>query len=243
MRGHFTFGEISSLDYGIYISAGSAFNAPEEEVETVQIPGRSGDLIVRSGRFSNIELTYPAFSFARSKEEFQKKMMLMRNAMKSQRGYQKLRDSYNPREYRLAMFRSAIEVTTAGYLRGGSYDLTFEAKPYRYLISGEEEKALYESGTIENPTMFDSLPLLKVEGFGTVHIGSYSFVLAGAAGQTTYIDCDTMEAYSKSDDIITSKNSYLTTGAEFPRLIPGENEITLPDTVTKLTITPRWRIL
>ena len=37
----------SSRDYGLYISGSGAFNAPERDVERVEIAGRSGDLILR----------------------------------------------------------------------------------------------------------------------------------------------------------------------------------------------------
>ena len=52
----FTFAGRSSKDFGIYLSGSGVFNAPERDVETISIPGRSGDLILDNGRFKNISV-------------------------------------------------------------------------------------------------------------------------------------------------------------------------------------------
>ena len=91
-----TFGDINSKDYGVYIEGQSAFNAPQRDVELIEIPGRNGAYVHDMGRYSNIEVTYPAGLFGHSESEFAEKISNFRNAICSKKGYQKLTDDYNP---------------------------------------------------------------------------------------------------------------------------------------------------
>ena len=59
----FTFDGENSKDYGVYITGSGVFNAPERDVEMISIPGRDGAFAQDMGRFSNIEVTYPAGLF------------------------------------------------------------------------------------------------------------------------------------------------------------------------------------
>ena len=58
---YFTLDNKKSLDYGLYITGSGAFNAPERDVETVEVPGRNGNLIIDRGRFKNVVQSYKAF--------------------------------------------------------------------------------------------------------------------------------------------------------------------------------------
>ena len=46
MIGYFVYGDGCSRDYGLYISGGETFNAPERDVELVEIPGKNGNLVL-----------------------------------------------------------------------------------------------------------------------------------------------------------------------------------------------------
>ena len=248
-RGVFTFGNIKSDDYDIYISGSGTHNAPEEDVERVEIPGRSGELLIRKNRFKNVEVRYPAFTFAPNEEAYAEKIREIRNALKSQIGYQRLQDTYHPDEFRMAAFTSAIAVSDRATLRVGSFDLVFNCKPQRFLVEGENEVEFSNTGgsastfKIINPSRFPSKPLMKVTGYGTLGIGDYSIVISGTAGQVLYIDCDAMDCYSVSGGAMTSQNSKITTGPDYPELVGGDNEIQVPATITNLVITPRWWVI
>ena len=248
-RGVFTFGEIKSDNYDIYISGSGTHNAPEEAVERIEIPGRNGDLLIRKNRFLNVEVKYPAFTFAKDAEGYAEKIREIRNALKSQKGYCRLQDTYHPDEFRMASFTAAIETTDTAVLRAGSFDLIFNCKPQRFLTLGEEEIEFSNTGgsaatfNIINPSRFPSKPLIKVTGYGTLQIGDYTVVISGTASQVLYIDCDVMDAYSISSGTMTSKNSKIQTASGFPELVGGDNEIQVPSTITALVITPRWWVI
>ena len=59
-------------------------------------------------------------------------------------------------------------------------------------------------------------------------------------GHPTYIDLEIGEAYKYEDDVLVSVNNGVSLPASLPVLKPGETEITTDDTITALTIIPRW---
>lgn len=162
------FGGVNSADYGIYITGAGAFNAPERAVELVSIPGRNGAIAIDQGRYENIEVTYPAGVFGDDATDFRTRFAEFRNAMKSQIGYQRLTDTYNPNEYRMAMFIGAVEIDPVAQNKAGEFSIIFNCKPQRWLTSGETAVMVTSGGTLTNPTLYDSSPLLEVKGYGAI---------------------------------------------------------------------------
>lgn len=169
----FTFDGESSLYYDIFISGDATYNAPEREVEMINVPGRNGSYALDKGRFENIEVTYPAGTFDTSQANFADKIATFRNVLASRKGYKRLEDEYHPNEYRLALFKRGLEVDPVSVGKAGEFDITFDCKPQRFLTSGEAENEYTADGSITNPTLFESNPLLKVEGRGTIELNGY----------------------------------------------------------------------
>lgn len=138
-----------SEDVGVYIAGDGVYNAPERDYEMVTIPGRNGNLAIDHGRYENIEVTYPAFIWANSQEEFREKLIRIRQKLTSKLGYRRLEDTYHPDEYRMAIYKSGLEVDPAHYNRAGEFEITFDCKPQRFLKSGEEKRDLSEWGDVE----------------------------------------------------------------------------------------------
>lgn len=157
-----TFDGESSADYGVYITGQAVFNAPEREVEMITIPGRNGTFALDKGRFENVTVTYPAGIFADTDEDFSEAISDFRNWLCSRQGYVRLEDDYNPSEYRLAVYKSGLEVELA-QLKAGEFNIVFECKPQRFLTSGEQEIEVDSGDDIENPTELEAKPLLEVE--------------------------------------------------------------------------------
>ena len=237
-----TFDGVNSLDSGIYITGEAVYNAPQRQVEMVTIPGRNGTLAIDQGRFENIEVTYPAGCFADDQSDFASKIMEFRNELASRFGYKRLVDTYHPDEFRLGTYSSGLEVGAVGYHQAGEFDITFDCKPQRFLTSGEAVTTLTANGSITNPTLFASSPLLVVTGAGTLNIGDQVLTIAsGSADQEIYIDCDSQEAWEIVGGGKLSRNDYIQNAGEaFPVLNPGANAITLGTGITQLDITPRW---
>ena len=172
------FNGIDSMDFGVYISAESVFNAPERDVEMVEVPGRNGDLILDNGRFKNIEVTYPAG--LAHKTDFAKRLRAFRNAMVSVKGYQKIVDTYNPEEYRMGVYKSGLEVEPSSQVKAGEFEIVFDCKPQRFLMSGDSSIEVHDGDTIYNPTPFDASPLIMTEGYGTLTVNDHEIEIQNA---------------------------------------------------------------
>lgn len=241
-----TFGGINSANYGIFIDGGGVYNSPERDVTLVTIPGRSGQLVMDNGRFENIEVTYSAFIDGRDDGTIRDSIRDFRNAIGALRGYQRLEDTYNPDEFRQALFIGGLEVDPVVYQTGGEFEITFNCKPQRWLKSGEELLVFTEATTLTNPTLFASEPLIRVSGSdGTVAINDITIGVAQLpaeySGQELYIDCEIGDAYCY--DLITNElvnlNSYVS-WSEYPRLDPGANAISFTNYLTRVSVIPRW---
>ena len=62
-------------------------------------------------------------------------------------------------------------------------------------------------------------------------------------GHPTYIDCDLGECYRIENGSAVSLNGFIDLGSDLPELAPGENTLTFDNTVTSVSLTPRWWIL
>ena len=174
-----TFDGTSSRTYGVYITGEAVYNAPERAVEMITIPGRNGAFALDKGHFENIEVSYPAGIFADTEADFAQAVSDFRNFLCSKRGYCKLSDEYNSGEYRMAIYKSGLEVTPT-MLRAGEFTITFECKPQRFLTSGDTASAVTSGGTLTNPTLFPSSPLLEVSGYGDITIGGGTMTVSNA---------------------------------------------------------------
>lgn len=195
----FEFDGESSKNYSVYITGEAVYNAPEREVEMISIPGRNGAFALDKGRFENIEVTYPAGIFADNELDFARAVSNLRNYLCSKKGYCRLTDDYNPDEYRLAIYKSGLEVDPA-QLKAGEFDITFECKPQRYLMSGETPMEITSGENILNPTLFDAQPLIEVEGYGNISFGDFTISIT----DEDIGDITLLEPRSKSSDTGTA---------------------------------------
>ena len=175
-----TFDGINSLDYGVYITGEAVYNTPERDVESIEIPGRSGDYLQDNGRWKNVEVTYKAGVFGDDQSEFASKIRNYRNALASRIGYKRITDTYNPNEYRLGAFVKPVEVEPKSMSRTGEFDIIFNCKPQRWLTSGEQEIIVADGGIVTNPTPYEASPLLMVEGYGNIGFNGYSIDIENA---------------------------------------------------------------
>ena len=264
------FDDINSADYNVYIAGDGAYNAPARKGEMITIPGRNGTLFMDEDAFENIEVTYPAFIGETDETTFSTILRNYRSALSSKKTYCRLSDTYHPDEFRLGVFHAGVETDPKQYTRAGNFSITFDCKPQRFLVSGEESFVYNTpSGTITNPTPFDALPLIKITGNGTITIGDYQVYVSNNPG-TFWLDSELMEAYIPADelvlftdelgDIVTDEHGFYLEFANglvypasmlqyvvfkdhlFPRVVPGTQTVDLVD-ITEIEIIPRWWML
>lgn len=226
-----TFNSICSSEYGVYVSGEGTFNSPELDTISYSIPGRNGDLIVSNNRYKNILVTYPAFI----RSNFSVNAEGARAWLLQPNGYCRLEDDYHPYEFRLAKFSGPLDFDMRFLNKSGTCDIAFDCKPQRFLKSGEETRTVSSGGHVMNPTLFDALPLIRVSGSGegTLTVGTCT-VKFSEIDEFVVLDCDIQDAYKNTEN----KNSTMT-GA-FPKLCPGQTDISWAGGITAVEITPRW---
>ena len=228
-------------EYGVKISGSGTFDSPVRGYESVQVPGRSGDILLPEKRLENVVITYPAFI----SEDFDANFAGLRAFLLSKIGYQRIEDGYHPDEYRLGYYQGALAPKTARNLKSGQFDLKFICKPQRYLTDGEQTETISEDGAIENPTGFDAMPLIKAykattANTGYLDIGDVSITIAWGTMSAVYIDCDSMDCYYLNGDAKVSANNKVSMNSlYFPVLAPGETGVTLGTGVSKIDVVPR----
>ena len=267
---YLTYDGVDSRDFGVFISGEGAFDAPARRGEMISIPGRNGSLFMDEGVFENITVEYPAFIGTGYEAIFRTKLGDLRSALTSRGNYKRLTDTYHPDEFRLGVYREGLEVDPQHITRAGGFTMKFDCKPQRFLESGETPHIFTANGTITNPTLFASSPLIKVTGNGMVAIGNdgeYRFVVSGNTG-TIWIDSEIMEAYFPAGELYpwTDENDVQLTqeigiglelldGTQYPenmlsyiefynsimpKIEPGEQPVRMSPTISELEIIPRW---
>lgn len=241
-------GGVLTSTYGIYITGEAVYNAPTRDVNMITIPGRNGLFAQDNGRFDNITVTYPAGLFGATEADFRAGIEALRDQFCSRVGYRRLEDGYNPNEFRMAVYKSGLEVDPV-QLKAGSFNLTFECMPQRWLKSGESFQVMTLYQYLDNPTTYAAHPVLSVQGYGTVKIKQGDNVtktvtvsyLSGES-RTVYIDCETGFAYYQNPGGKENAGSRVTLPTELPVLTTtGHNQITqLDGTITQFAIMPRW---
>ena len=217
--GKLIFGGVDSSDYGIYITGEAVYNAPERAVEFVDVPGRNGAIAIDQGRFNNITVTYPAGTFGKTQEEFREAVSAFRNAVLSLRGYQRLEDTYHPDEYRMAVYAAGLEVSPVHYGQAGEFEIIFECKPQRWLTCGDYPVPVVDGQWLDNPTCFDSSPILLSQGYGMINFNGYTIGLEG--GEMGIVNLPPVSEKYRSTELIGSHSFGMSIGAA--KFLSGDN--------------------
>lgn len=211
------FGGISSAAYDLYIGGEGVWNAPARAVEVVEIPGRNGSIAIDQGHYENVTVVYTIINNEASLADFRTKIDAFRNAICSQKGYQRLADSFHPDEYRLAMFVDGMEVKPINYTAAAEFEIKFNCKPQRFLTSGESEVTVTTGDELYNPTQYEAGPLIEAVGYGTIDLNGKEIeidnavmgelTLANSGKNLNHISRTVNANYFNVGDSITVKGS------------------------------------
>lgn len=232
-----------SRELGLTISGSGTYDAPERDITKISVPGRSGDLIQDNGRYKNVPVRYPVSILG----DFAQKAEAARAWLLSRPGYRRLEDDYDPDHFRLAQFVGPISFDMGPGNHTGEATLTFDAKPQRYLKSGEVPLTVGNGDTVHNPTLFPASPLIliSVEGgigdtYATFTLGGQTLRLCLMGKNTFAIDCEAQDIFN---DAGQERSSLLSCRA-FPTLPPGDSVVSWEaddlDQVVNVRIVPRW---
>lgn len=229
MRDYFTFSGTDSTAYGCVIEKRPEYIAPKKIIEKFSVRGRSGDLTIDTGAYENVTLPYNVFVPHEQVSAFV-------NWLKTVVGYQRLETTYEPDVFRMALYEDELTVDN---IMGqfGQATIEFNAKPQRFLKSGEVPLTFTESGEALLNEYEAALPMIVVNGSGdvTFAINNNAVNIVGLENTIT-IDCETKNCYRGTLNL----NNTVSLTNQFPFLDKGANTLSWTGNVTSVEITPRW---
>ena len=185
----FTFGGVITTTYNVLVEGPGDYSGAKKAVEMISIPGRDGAFALDKGYFENEPVEYDVLIQGATQATFETAVSSFRNAILSKKGYQRLTDTYHPNEYRMAVYAGGFDEEPKFHGKGASFKVKFDCKPQRWLTSGETATAVASGGTVTNPTLFPSSPLLEVKGYGDIEFNGFKIKLdSGGYGDVTILD-------------------------------------------------------
>ena len=228
------FNGISSQDLHIQVQTEPDYDFPEKDYEVTHVPGRNGDIVIDQGSWQNVSRKYNLAMDA-VKISYTEVASKLVQWLHSASGYARLEDSYEPDFYRMAMYKDSGSISNI-YNKAGQIEVEFTCKPQRYFKSGEVADIFTTSTEYRNPTDFPAKPLIKIHGSGsgTVGIGTYTVTINDIL-DGMIVDSEQQDTYKEQ----TNCNSKVSI-PEYPKLVSGNNTISISGGVTSIEIIPRW---
>lgn len=225
----------SSKDIGLEVETFPEYRSPKRTYEKIHIPGRNGDLVIDGGCWENVVRPYSVSigSYDRSYHEMMNKVS---EWLHSSITYARLEDSYEPEYYRLATYLEEFSISNI-LNHGGKATIEFDCKPQRFLKNGDNPIEITKTTSLQNPTGFSSIPIIKVygNGAGVLTVGEYTVTIS-EIGSQIIIDSEIQDAYYGG----INKNPMITLSNGFPELGVGSNNIGFSGGITKLEVIPKW---
>lgn len=233
--GAIVFNGISSEDYRIQVEHPPGYETPERDYEIIHVPGRNGDIVLDKGSYKNVSRKYE-IAVASHHREFTSQANDISKWLHSASGYARLEDSYEPDYYRLAFYEEATDIANIIQYAGRA-TVSFNCKPQRFLKVGDISIFPKSGEIIRNPTVFASLPIIIVRGSGSgvMKIGGYTATISSISSPLT-INSEIQDIYSG----VLNKNATVTLSSGFPKLTPGNNDISYSGGISSLEVIPKW---
>lgn len=224
---------VSNKEAGVVMQGAVEISPAVPRVETVEIPGRNGDLHFWDGSYENRTATVGAYVY---QQDFVKTAFSRVNQwLLSSVGYRKLATDDDAEHYMLARVVNSAEIA-ARIRRIAPFEIEFDCKPQRFLTIGDESIIIDKNKTIDNPTIFASKPIYKINGSGAgnLFIGAYALYVSNIDGYV-YYDAETQMAYKGS----VNKNSTVNAPNGLP-FEGGSQAVNFTGGITSVEIIPRW---
>ena len=205
----FTFNGINSDAMGLFVERYPERPFPSRKQTVYNIHGRSGDLVVDDGAFSNVTQKYEVYILGGA-AGFQEKAKAVAYWFLNVSGYAQLTDSYDPTVYRRARFTGGASFVNS-LNKYGRASLTFDCCPQRYPITEEKLYGNFEL-IVTVPTVnniMDGLPLIKINRIDsgsaaviTTPAITISLPTTTATTNNVMVDFETRTVYTGAGDRI-----------------------------------------
>lgn len=251
--GNLKYGDIYTKDLDLVIQFEPTYTFPSRDVTTEHIPGRNGDLVIDNKCWSNVERVYSLASAFRPGTNFIENAEKFIKFLTEKQGYQRLEDTYDPKVYRMALFKNNGSLQNY-YDKATAISVSFECKPQRYFKIGEDPVDFTgSSARILNPTGYPALPIISISGIEHSENGVLLITIKNEDKVTSTI---TVSDVPSGDVIIDSElqtvssiqngdiNKYVgLNDSEFPVLYNGNTDINIKKYIEDTTIVERYELV
>lgn len=217
--------------FGVYQSGNKTFASAEKDLEYIEIPGKSGDLVIDRNRFKNITREYDCFIVSTSEADFREKIRNLADFLGGLRTYVKINDTYHPDEYVMGI-PEAVDPEVLENLRGANFTLAFNCKPQRFVVTTPTTLAARGNTNLVNPSHQAAKPLVTMTGAGVLTFGEQSITTVGSGKHT--IDCELMTMAGPNGE---NQNGDVVFNVDQITLPAGTTHVT---STVAATIDPRW---
>lgn len=229
----FAYKNKTSKEMGLVVAQDVVLSSPTRVVESVSIDGRDGSLTIDRGRYDDVEWNIPVI-ILNDKDIEQRVTGITDWLLTDVKYHDFLWDSDLDFVYR-AMCHQQYNINRL--LRTvGKAVINFRMHPIKFIRSSLIERQILNNANIQNPYNINAKPKLRIVGSGdiTIRIQNTNLILRGIAGGCI-VDSETQTITSLDGRITLFDRMY---SYPFPELIPGNNNITVPNGV-QLHMVPR----
>lgn len=240
--GDFILDGVNSSDHGVIIQGRPTIDTPNRRVEFKQSFGMSGELPYDEESYENTEMKLNLIVKGTATRSASANREFVQDWFDSGR-YMDFIPYFDQDKIYHVMATEAPSFMTKYFLEEHQIvSLKLTVLPYKHYVQSPKVTRT-TSGTITNPHLKPSKPLLKVIGSGdiTLNVNGIPFLLKGVAGHI-YLDSELSFAYENNDGLLTNANNKVRT-LDYPTIKPGSNTISWTGAVTSVEIEPRWRTL
>ena len=234
--GSFTFNGTSSTTHGLRVTSDYVINSTGNDVETVAVPGRDGDLLISKNRLKSVTLELPCTVLSTRKlTDAGSEISNWLNVD----GYKDLTLSWDPDFIYRSAFIETFEI--AGLMRQfGKVKLNFLTYPVKFYKQGRTTQTLSNGATVNGFGNVNAKPIITLVGSGdcTLTINGRKTKLKAVQNRIT-LDMQANQVYSGNlqawDKVVRSPQF------QMPYLDYGRNLISWDGNFT-VTMIPNWGI-
>lgn len=234
--GTFTFNGVSSTTHGLRVTSDYVINSTGNDVETVAVPGRDGDLLISKNRLKSVTLELPCTVLSNRKlTDAGSEISNWLNVD----GYKDLTLSWDPDFIYRSAFIETFEI--AGLMRQfGKVKLNFLTYPVKFYKQGRTTQTLSNGTVVNGLGNVKAIPIITLVGSGdcTFMINGRKTKLKDVQNKIT-LDMQANQVYSGNlpawDKVVRSPQF------QMPYLDAGRNLISWDGNFT-VSMIPNWGV-
>ena len=232
MTDWYVWNDVRCTSYGVHVLEQPPLTMPSERVTFTDVPGRSGSLTTLQGDDVYDDMLLTAQCIVADPARIPSICAWLRGGGKV---------TFANRSGGFYNARIVNQISFEKILRGNphrSFAINFRCKPFWYLGGVAPITLMTSHNYIINPGNVFSEPVLQItmNGNAAFTVGGTYFELMDIYGTVT-VDTPRMETFMN----YTSYNSRV--WGDYPRLLPGNNLVSWSGSVSRIVITPNWRMV